>query len=56
MIMGVGMKEVIRLIGTRCAEEASFVSEVWELTWAICREIILHLSKRAHKCEKILTE
>lgn len=26
MIMGVGMKEVIRLIGTRCAEEANLVN------------------------------
>lgn len=26
MIMGIGMKEVIRLIGTRCSEEANMVS------------------------------
>ena len=32
------------------------VNEVWELTWSICREIILYLSKRAKKCEDILEE
>lgn len=56
MIMGIGMKEVIRLIGTRCAEEANTVNEIWELTWGICREIIIYLSKRAKKCESILEE
>ena len=56
MIMGIGMKEVIRLIGTRCTEEANTVNEIWELTWGICREIIIYLSKRAKKCEKILEE
>ena len=50
MIMGMGMKEIIRIINTRCAEEANMVNEVWELTWLICREIILYLSKRAKKC------
>ena len=56
MIMGVGMKELIRLIGKRCNEEGRMVEEIWELTWSICREIILYLSKRAKKCEEILDE
>lgn len=30
--------------------------EIWELTWSICREIILYLSKRARKCEQLLEE
>lgn len=30
--------------------------EIWELTWSICREIILYLSKRAKKCEQLLEE
>ena len=51
MIMGVGMKELIRLIGRRCNEEGRIAEEIWELTWGICREIILYLSKRARKCE-----
>ena len=29
MIMGMGMKEIIRIINTRCAEEANMVNEVW---------------------------
>ena len=37
-------------------EEGNMVNEVWELTWSICREIILYLSKRAKKCEDILEE
>ena len=50
------MKELIRLIGKRCNEEGRMVEEIWELTWSICREIILYLSKRAKKCEEILDE
>lgn len=30
--------------------------EIWELTWSICRQIILYLSKRAKKCEQLLEE
>lgn len=56
MIMGVGMKELIRLISRRCNEEGRIAEEIWELTWGICREIILYLSKRARKCEQILDE
>lgn len=54
MIMGVGMKELIRIIGRRCSEEGRMAEEIWELTWSICREIILYLSKRAKKCEQLL--
>ena len=54
--MGVGMKEIIRIINTRCVEEGNMVNEVWELTWSICREIMVYLSKRAKKCESILDE
>ena len=50
MIMGVGMKELVRVISKRCQEEGRMVEEIWELTWAICREIILNLSRRAKKC------
>ena len=37
MIMGVGMKELIRIIGKRCSEEGRMAEEIWELTWSICR-------------------
>ena len=56
MIMGVGMKELIRIVGRRCAEEGRIAEEIWELTWGICREIILYLSRRAKKCEDVLEE
>ena len=53
--MGVGMKELVRIISKRCQEEGRMAEEIWELTWAICREIILHLSRRAKKCEEVLS-
>ena len=56
MIMGVGMKELIRLIGKRCTEEAKITEEIWELTWGICREIIITLAKKAKNCEKVVEE
>ena len=54
MIMAVGMKELIRIITKRCYEEGKLIEEIWEATWAICREIIIYLGNRAHQCEKIL--
>jgi hypothetical protein len=54
--MGIGMKELIRIIGKRCGEEGRVAEEIWELTWSICREIIVYLSKRARKCEDLLEE
>jgi len=37
MIMGIGMKELIRIISKRCSEEGRIAEEIWELTWSICR-------------------
>jgi hypothetical protein len=54
MIMAVGMKDLIRIVNKRCLEEGKMIEEIWELTWSICREIILYLSNRARKCEQIL--
>ena len=56
MIMGVGMKQLIRVITKRCQEQGKLVEQIWEATWAICREIIVYLGQRTFQCQKILEE
>ncbi len=44
MIVGLGMKELVRILKTRCHEEGSLVERMWKTTWNIYHEVIDYLN------------